>query len=231
MYLQGKGNTMKRSLINAKIKAAKEFFAENHFYLPDFAFWKPAQWENLSDDYQEITDNKLGWDMTDFGGGDFEKQGLLLFTLRNGNPYDDKYIKTYAEKIMVVEEEQVTPYHYHWFKTEDIINRGGGNLVVKLYQSTEDDELSDESFSIKVDGRKVACEAGQEITLTPGQSITLVPKVYHAFWAEKGTGKVMAGEVSQTNDDNKDNRFYDDSPRFSEVEEDCPKDYVLVNEY
>ena len=33
-------------------------------------------------------------------------------------------------------EEQVTPFHFHWNKMEDIINRGGGNLLIQLYNST-----------------------------------------------------------------------------------------------
>lgn len=37
-----------------------------------------------------------------------------------------------AEKIMIVREGQVTPYHFHWYKMEDIINRGGGNLINKI---------------------------------------------------------------------------------------------------
>jgi len=75
----------------------------------------------------------LGWDITDFGGGDFLKKGLLLFTMRNGNLYDDRYTKPYAEKYLIVEEGQVTPFHFHWKKMEDIINRGGGNLLVQVY--------------------------------------------------------------------------------------------------
>ena|SRR5690554_1431468 len=42
----------------------------------------------------------LGWDITDFGSGEFYKRGLFLFTLRNGKYKVDK--KPYAEKIMIV---------------------------------------------------------------------------------------------------------------------------------
>lgn len=220
---------MKRSYINTKIESAQYFLKENNFYLPKFAYWPVSKWENLDSKYQEIVDNKLGWDMTDFGGNDFENQGLLLFTLRNGNPNNDLYKKSYAEKVMIIEENQVTPLHYHWAKTEDIINRCGGNLVIKLYQSDENDELSDERFSVKVDGEEVTCEPGAEITLEPGESITLVPKIYHSFWAVND--KVLAGEVSETNDDDNDNRFYDELPRFSEITEDDHRKFLLVNEY
>lgn len=220
---------MKRSYINSKIDEAIEFFAENKFYLPKFAYWEPSKWDGLSSEYQEIVDNKLGWDMTDFASGDFEKQGLLLFTLRNGNPNRLENEKTYAEKAMVIEENQLTPLHYHWSKIEDVINRGGGNLVIKLYQADENDELSDENFTVKVDGQEILCEPGTEITLEPGESITLLPKIFHAFWAEEG--KVLAGEVSKMNDDDNDNNFYNKAPRFSEITEDTEKKYLLVNEY
>ena len=43
----------------------------------------------------------LGWDITDYGLGDFEKVGFSLITLRNGNlTMADKYPKTYAEKLL-----------------------------------------------------------------------------------------------------------------------------------
>ena len=40
----------------------------------------------------------------------------------------------YAEKVLIVDPDQVTPFHFHWVKTEDIINRGGGELVVQVRQ-------------------------------------------------------------------------------------------------
>ena len=58
----------------------------------------------------EIVANHLGWDITDFGKGDFTNYGLFLFTLRNGSPSNWKTLrgKLYAEKIMIVEENQFT---------------------------------------------------------------------------------------------------------------------------
>lgn len=41
----------------------------------------------------------LGWDLTDFGSGDFARRGLFLFTMRNGAARRDA--KPYAEKIMI----------------------------------------------------------------------------------------------------------------------------------
>lgn len=79
--------------------------------------------------YQEIRDNQLGWDLTDYGEGDFEKMCLLLFTIRNGNyNRQNTYLKGYAEKIMIIKENQVCPMHFYRKKREDIINHGGGNL-------------------------------------------------------------------------------------------------------
>lgn len=72
-----------------------------------------------------MIENMLGWDITDFGSGNFSSRGLFLFTIRKGKFKVDN--KTYAEKIMIVEENQETPMHCHWSKMEDIINRGFGN--------------------------------------------------------------------------------------------------------
>ncbi|MBE6656657.1 MAG: D-lyxose/D-mannose family sugar isomerase [Ruminococcaceae bacterium] len=84
--------------------------------------------------------------------------GLFLITTRNGNQKQpEKYPKPYAEKLMIVEENQVTPMHFHWFKTEDIINRGGGNLMIKLYKADENEWLSDEDVEIVMDGEVSMC--------------------------------------------------------------------------
>jgi D-lyxose ketol-isomerase len=222
---------VKRSELNQIMRNAVEFTKKMGFHLPPFAFWGPKDWETKGKEYDEIRDNMLGWDITDFGSGDFYKVGLLMFTLRNGNFYDEKYIKPYCEKLLIVEEEQVTPYHFHWKKMEDIINRGGGNLLVQVYNSTEDEQLADTPVQISMDGRNYTAPAGTIVRLTPGESITLAPGVYHQFWGEKGTGTVLIGEVSKVNDDRVDNRFLDAGGRFPEIEEDEEPLYLLYTEY
>ncbi|MBI3922642.1 MAG: D-lyxose/D-mannose family sugar isomerase, partial [Armatimonadetes bacterium] len=123
---------MKRSEINQLLREATEFLGHHWFQLPPFAFWTPAEWQLKGHECDEIRENMLGWDVTDFGQGNFEKVGLLVFTIRNGNATNPRYTKSYAEKLLVVRENQVTPMHFHWSKMEDIINRGGGNLMVRL---------------------------------------------------------------------------------------------------
>jgi len=220
---------MKRSQINALIENAKKFFSDHSFVLPPWAFWSPEAWKGKESVCSEIRDNMLGWDLTDFGSGDFDGLGLLLFTIRNGNMARDR--KPYAEKIMLVQENQVTPMHFHWNKMEDIINRGGGNLMIQLYLATADDQLSDESFTVKTDGMVREVKGGDIVTLTPGESITLEQRVYHKFWGEPGKGTVLVGEVSQVNDDTSDNRFHEKMGRFPEIEEDEAPLHLLVSDY
>lgn len=121
--------------------------------------------------------------------------------------------------------------HFHWHKMEDIINRGGGNLMVEVYNATDDDRLADTDVIVNLDGCVKTVPAGTVLRLTPGESITLPPRQYHAFWAEKGHGKVLIGEVSMVNDDNTDNRFYETQGRFPVIEEDEAPLYLLCNEY
>ncbi len=222
---------MKRSELNKIMKEAVEFIDKMNFKLPPFAFWSPDEWATKGHEYDEIRDNMLGWDITDFGSGDYNKTGLLMFTLRNGNFNDKKYDKPYAEKLLIVEEEQITPYHFHWKKMEDIINRGGGNLIIKMYNSTDDGEFADTPVTVYSDGRSYEIPAGGTVTLTPGESITLKCRQYHKFWGEKGTGKILVGEVSKVNDDRVDNRFYEKTGRFPDIEEDEKPLYLLGNEY
>jgi len=222
---------MKRSEINAIIRAADAFIRERGFYLPPFAYWTPADWAAKGEEVREIVDHQLGWDITDFGLGDYEHTGLSLFAIRNGDPENLKHCagKIYAEKLLIVNVDQITPMHFHWRKVEDIINRGGGKLVIQLYNSTDDDQLADTDVTVSLDGVRRVVKAGDTVVLSPGESITIPTRLYHKFWA---TGeRVLAGEVSVVNDDNTDNRFYEPVGRFPEIEEDEPPLYLLYQDY
>lgn len=220
---------MKRSEINTIIESAKAFLEERRFLLPPWAYWTPSDWKENKDRAGEVIENMLGWDITDFGSGDFLQRGLFLFTLRNGRLGVDK--KPYAEKIMIIEENQETPMHFHWHKMEDIINRGGGNLVIELYNSAPDESMTDTPVRVKIDGVERIVEPGGRVVLTPGESICLEQGVYHRFYAEAGKGTVLAGEVSMVNNDSTDNRFYEPVGRFPEVIEDVEPLHLLVSDY
>jgi len=220
---------MKRSEINQILKNSKAFMNEKQFILPPWAHWSVEDWKMNKDNAQEIIENMLGWDITDFGSGDFYSRGLFLFTIRNGKFNVDK--KPYAEKIMIVEENQETPMHFHWAKMEDIINRGGGNLVVELYNSTPDNKFDTTPVYFKTDGVKRIVVAGGKVVLTPGESICLEQGMYHRFYGEPGKGKVLVGEVSMVNDDNSDNCFYEEIGRFPVIEEDEHPLHLLVSDY
>lgn len=223
---------MKRSEINSIMKKALALFDEYRISLPPFVKWTPEEWAKKGEEAQEIRDNMLGWDITDFGQGDFSKTGLFLITIRNGNQLNsEKYPKPYAEKLMMVGEGQITPMHFHWYKMEDIINAGGGNLMIELYNSTEDEGLADTDIEVTMDGVKHTFPAGTVVRLTPGESITLTRGLYHRFWGEEGKGTVLVREVSMSNDDNTDNRFFDPVGRFPAIEEDEKPLYLLCNEY
>jgi hypothetical protein len=218
---------MKRSEVNQYISYAMKFMSENMFYLPYWAYWTPSDWKQMADRSEEIIENGLGWDITDFGSGDFLKTGLTLVTLRNGNL--NKPSKPYCEKIMLVRNNQITPMHYHVLKTEDIINRGGGLLCMKLWNSAPDGGLLDGSIEVKIDSIHTIVRSGETVCLNPGQSICYTPYLYHTFWAEEGD--CLVGEVSSVNDDKKDNRFLEERGRFSAIEEDEGVRHYLCNEY
>lgn len=219
---------MKRSEINAYMKEAEAFFNSYSVKLPKWAYWGCADWQGKGVEFDQIRRCAMGWDITDFGSGDFEKQGLLLFTTRNGCINDEKP-KPYAEKIMISREAQITPTHFHWHKMEDIINRGGGVLAMQLWMADEREEFSDKRFTVYIDGVSTEIEPGQIVRLEPGESITLEPYVYHKFWAEGAM--TLVWEVSMVNDDENDNRFYLPAGRFPEIEEDEAPLHLLCNEY
>ena len=222
---------MKRSEINQVMQTADEFMRTCGFYLPPFAYWTPEEWQHKGPEVSEIVEHFLGWDITDFGLGNFFENGLFLFTLRNGSPANlaRQSGKLYAEKILAVQDHQTTPLHFHWSKMEDIINRGGGRLCLRLYNATRDEDLDKSSeVHVSLDGVRCTIEAGRVVELAPGESITLPPYCYHEFWGE---GRVLVGEVSLVNDDHSDNRFFGPAGRFPTIEEDAAPLHLLVSDY
>jgi hypothetical protein len=180
----------------------------------------------------------LGWDVTDFGSGDFAAIGRTLFTLRNGTVLNEAYPKNYAEKYILDPELQRAPAHFHRSKREDIINRGGGNILIELCLATPENTRSRESFTIQVDGCTTRVNAGDTVRLRPGQSLCIPPRTIHQFWGEEGTGlKIdgvaysVSGEVSSVCDDREDNFFLDAMTRFPEIHEDTERTHYLCHEY
>lgn len=202
------------------------------FSMPSFACWSLEDWINIGSEYNEIMDNKLGWDITDFGLSNFREFGFSLFTIRNGNHKIDKYKKTYAEKLLMLYQGQKAAMHYHATKMEDIINRGGNNVYLTLYNASIDGEMLDTDVVLNMDGRETSIKAGAKVCLSPGESITLDVYIYHDFLVLDKGGSVLLGEISMCNDDDNDNFFYDKNVgRFPNIEEDEKPYRLLCNEY
>ena len=223
---------MKRSAINDYIEKAIDFFADMKFPLPTFAYWSPSDWKEKGPECDEIRDLGLGWDVTDFGCGDFLNSGRIIFTLRNGSVRDRRYSKPYAHKAMYLLEGQKSPVHYHRSKIEDIINHNGGNILVTLWKCGSDNCLSDEPLEVSVSGKKTSVNPGEKIRLKPGESINMAAYTYHQFWAEEGQGPVLSVEVSTICDDYTDNFFINaaEMSRFPKTDEDEPIRYVRGSE-
>ena len=223
---------MKRSEVNRIIREAAAFIHGHGQILPPFADWTPDEMRKRKREIERIVRGRLGWDVTDYGRGDFGACGLFLFTARNGDAADLKRGRgmLYAEKIMISRSGQLAPMHRHDVKAEDIINRGGGTLAIELFASDEDGGMDRRSrLRVPTDGIVREVEAGGVLRLSPGESVTLLPGVWHAFRAEDAD--VLIGEVSTVNDDLTDNVFAEPVSRFSEIEEDEPPYRLLVSDY
>ena len=223
---------MKRSRINDIMAHADDMIRKFGFTLPPFAYWTPSEFQQNADRARHVIDARCGWDITDYGDGDFDRMGLFLFTLRNGLLSDLQRGggMCYAEKLLISREKQLSPMHRHIIKAEDIINRGGGDLVMEIYASAPDGSIDrDTPVTVPSDAWPVTIQPGEHLRLKPGESVTLMPGIWHAFWAEKGD--CLIGEVSTVNDDRTDNVFEQPIPRFATIEEDTAPEFLLVADY
>lgn len=222
---------MKRSEIEAAVRQAREKIAGQGLFLPDFADWTLDEWRARAAEAETIIRTMRGWDVTTFGHDRFDEMGAVLFTIRNGLP-DGSMGCPYAEKLILMREGQILPNHFHKTKTEDIINRGGGVLIIQVWNSFADGTV-DRTGDVRIltDGIERTVPAGTKAEITHGNSMTVYPGLYHQFMVKPGTSDVIAGEVSSVNDDRTDNYFEVDRSRFIPVEEDAEITVPLCNEY
>ena len=169
--------------------------------MPPFAYWSPAEFKANKAKAQNIITHNLGWDITDYGLNQFDKTGLFRFTVRNGNNADLSKGRgmLYAEKAMISRDKQYSPMHRHNLKAVDIINRGGGTLVMELYGDTDGKCDRSKGTIVYCDGIRREFKPGEILKLAPGESVTLMPNEHwHAIWGEGSD--VFIGEVSTVND-------------------------------
>jgi D-lyxose ketol-isomerase len=222
---------MKRSEINAALSWAKDLLQRSNIRLPLYAYWTMDTWKENKPKLDTLMKVMLGWDITDFGMGDFTKVGAVLYTVRNGSLKDKDAGVPYCEKYILMKDGQRLPKHYHVMKTEDIINRTGGLLQVFLWGiDPATGDVLDAPVKVYQDGIQYTYKPGEEILLTPGNSISLTPYIAHIFGPKAGSGDLVVGEVSAINDDMTDNYFLENTSRFADIEEDEAPVHPLCNE-
>ena len=186
---------MKRSEINRALRELEAMCKKYRCYLPPFCRFTPDEWKTKGHEYDEVRECMLGWDITDYGLGNFDEVGFSLITIRNGSRKHAGEVsrRSTQKSSCILKEGQYSPNHFHWFKTEDIINRGGGNVLIRVYNSKEDESIDYETdVTVHTDGRTYAVPAGTQIRLTPGESIFIYQRLYHDFTVEPGTGRRAA---------------------------------------
>ena len=223
---------MKRSEINGALEWAKELLKASNVSLPMYAYWKLDEWKANVSRLHTVRKVMLGWDISDFGMGDFSKVGAVLYTVRNGSIEYKNVGVPYCEKYILMKDGQRLPKHYHVMKTEDIINRTGAVLQVFLWGvDPATGSVLEAPVVVYQDGIPYSYQPGEEILVHPGNSISLPPFVAHIFGPKPGSGDLVVGEVSAINDDMTDNYFMENTSRFADIEEDEAPLHPLCNEY
>jgi len=77
---------------------------------------------------------------------------------------------------MYVKNNQITPYHYHRQKKEDIICRWG-KLIISL-------RAEEPVIKLQVNGTWQNIKVSEPLILKSGERLTLTSGVRHSFWAE-----------------------------------------------
>lgn len=113
---------MKRSAINQILYQTQEFFSTHHCYLPPFARFSVEMWRKTDKKvWQQALHLKPRRDVTAFGGNDFIRQRLTLFTLRNGSANGIPVAKNYAcppctDNTSAFSLAQMRRYYSSWWR-------------------------------------------------------------------------------------------------------------------
>jgi D-lyxose ketol-isomerase len=132
------GCAMKRSELNAILREGKQFLERMNFHLPVWAHWSPEDWANgrATSMTRSATTCSAGTSPTSASASTSARaccsSPSATATRASKHEYE---IKPYCEKILICGDEQVTPTHFHWEKMEDIICRGGGELLLRLWNA------------------------------------------------------------------------------------------------
>ena len=211
---------MLRSEINALIRDAEGYFKAERFRLPPFAFWTPDDWAKPDGDISEIVDCGLGWDITDFGLGEYH-------TLRPPPLHDEKRPTREPEgghrEDLLREGDHPRPRPA--LPGPPPLDQGRGHHRAGgrhdgrrgAQRDAEDGSFkADTQVSLSLDGvrRKVRVLAPPSSS-TPGESVTLEPGCYHLGDRRlRPSGWDIHGEVSVVNGDVNHNRCGQPVGRF-----------------
>ena len=110
--------------------------------------------------------------------------GFGLFTIRNGNlAMPDKYPKSYAEKLLAMYPGQTAAIHYHVAKMEDIINRGGNDVFIQVWNGTKDLKMLDTDVDVYTDG----CHSAE-----PAEVSKCNDDDHDNYWYDRSIGRFPA---------------------------------------
>jgi D-lyxose ketol-isomerase len=215
---------MKRSQINAALQAARDLLARCQWDLPEWADWSEAEHAANPAVSACLYAQELGWDVTDFGQGDFEARGVTSFCIRNGEPALLSN-QPGCEHLHFVADGQIWPFHAHKAKREEITVRCGGNLMVAFTRHG-----SFEDAPVWIDGSPINDPYSRFIRLSPGQSISIPCGLQHSLWSEPNSGPTLFSETSTSRNDRSDSFFLEEQTRFLPIDEDQPKLLPLWHE-
>lgn len=231
---------LKRSFINEKFRQAIEAVKRSGYPVPEYMMWSPEDWATKSREYQEIVDCQMGWDITDFGSGDFGKDGLVTFNPLNGKYGDARYVRPYGERLCFSwPGSNGGPLHYHRGKMEDLQNWSEGSMYVRHWNVTPYGERDfDSMVMVRIDGRRYMVKPGEIIEVKHHQRICSMPFIAHEGVAVDDVPydpDALPGfcvELSSVVNDRVDNIYFEPWRKWDvDVIEDEPAQFCRVNEY
>lgn len=234
---------MKRSEIDAAIERAIGNAKKHGVALPKWADWHPLQFDTNADG---IRQQKLGWKVVDFGVGDFQSCGLVIFALcspivdESGAPVTttqnlgghDYPVTGFSRKYLFVQAGQTEPHHFHRQKArKEVTVVAGASVRFELAWADGDTALSDKDVDVQVDGIWHHLPAGGSIVVAAGETITLPGELSHIISVPEGGGDTIMVETSTANNDSNDNIFPFMTPTSVPVVEDAKARYQLRDEH
>ena len=182
---------MQRSEVNCLQREALRAFAEHRFALPPFATWNEAEWRNNPEAACYCHAHQMGWDITDFGSGDFAPRARDLPRPERRQGFSTE--KPYAKPPVVPRStrRRIISTASRWRTSSAAAAQPDPELAKYV-----DGALAEQPVTVTVDDGSASPAPASRSSASPARASPSPARSGTAFTPKRATGRVRRGGLA-----------------------------------